>query len=96
MVATVHCKKSFAVFRSPAGMSLTKLSLDGNNFFLFPYRKRLVSDIPAGSGKTANLFLQCIALVVKSSYCTVKTRETASVNYRAPTWLDFYGLSDDV
>ncbi len=26
---------------------------------LFPVRKSLVSDIPAGDGKTANLFLQC-------------------------------------
>jgi hypothetical protein len=41
----------FAIFPSPAGMSLIKLSLDGNN---------LVSDIPAGDGKIVNLFLQCI------------------------------------
>jgi hypothetical protein len=27
--------------------------------FLVPARERLVSDIPAGDGKTANLFLQC-------------------------------------
>jgi hypothetical protein len=27
----VHCKKRFAIFPSPAGMSLTKLSLAGNN-----------------------------------------------------------------
>jgi hypothetical protein len=33
-------------------MSLTKLSLAGNNL-------SLVSDIPAGEGKIANLFLQC-------------------------------------
>jgi hypothetical protein len=26
----VHCKKWFAIFPSPAGMSLTKLSLVGN------------------------------------------------------------------
>ncbi len=38
------------IFPSPAGMSLTKLSLAGNNL-------NLVSDIPAGDGKTANLFL---------------------------------------
>ncbi len=37
-----HCKKGLAVLPSPAGMSLTKLSL--------------VSDIPAGDGKMANLF----------------------------------------
>jgi hypothetical protein len=28
---TVHCKKWLASFPSPAGMSLTKLSLAGNN-----------------------------------------------------------------
>ncbi len=27
---TPHCKKWFAIFPSPAGMSLTKLSLGGN------------------------------------------------------------------
>jgi hypothetical protein len=27
----LHCKKRFAVFPSPAEMSLTKLSQDGNN-----------------------------------------------------------------
>ncbi len=28
---TQHCKKRLAIFPCPAGMSLTKLSLDGNN-----------------------------------------------------------------
>jgi hypothetical protein len=27
----LHCKKRFAIFPSPAGMSLTKLSLGGNS-----------------------------------------------------------------
>ncbi len=31
---TVHCKKRFAVFPSPAGMSLTKPSLAGNNLII--------------------------------------------------------------
>jgi hypothetical protein len=43
---TIHCKKRLAVFPSREGMSLTKLSLAGNN----------LSDIPAKDGKTANLF----------------------------------------
>jgi hypothetical protein len=30
----IHCKKRFAIFLSPAGMSLTKLSLDGNNLII--------------------------------------------------------------
>ncbi len=36
-------------------MSLTKLSL-GGIILLFPPRKSLVSDIPAGDGNVANLF----------------------------------------
>jgi hypothetical protein len=31
----MHCKKRLAIFPSPAGMSLTKLSLIRNNF-IFP------------------------------------------------------------
>ncbi len=42
----LHCKKRLLIFLSPAGMSLTKLFLAGS----------LVSDIPPGDGKTANLF----------------------------------------
>jgi hypothetical protein len=30
----VHCKKRFATFPSPAGMSLIKLSVDGNNLII--------------------------------------------------------------
>ncbi len=30
----LHCKKRLAVFPSPAGMSLTKLSLDGENLII--------------------------------------------------------------
>jgi hypothetical protein len=44
-------------------MSLTKLSLDGNNLYmtsLFPPRESLVSDIPAGDGNIEKLFLRCI------------------------------------
>ena len=43
-------KKSFSIFPSPAGMSLTKLSLVRNYLYmtaLFPPRESLVSDIPA-------------------------------------------------
>jgi hypothetical protein len=31
---SIHCKKSLTIFPSPAGMSLTKLSLAGNNFIV--------------------------------------------------------------
>jgi len=40
-------------------MSLTKLSLVGNNLYmtsLFPRRESLVSDIPAGGGNIEKLF----------------------------------------
>ncbi len=30
----VHCKKRLAIFSSPAGMSLTKISLAGNNLII--------------------------------------------------------------
>jgi hypothetical protein len=62
----LHREKSFSIFPSPAGMSLTKLSLDGNNdviYKLFPPRKSLVSDIPAGHGNIyPKTFLQCVGI----------------------------------
>ncbi len=63
--ACIHRKKSFSIFPSPAGMSLTKLSLGGNNLYmtsLFPPRESLVIDIPAGDGNIEKLFLRCIKL----------------------------------
>jgi hypothetical protein len=53
-----HCKKRLGVFLSPAGMSLTKLSLARNNKIV-PARESLVIDFPAGDRKIANFFLQC-------------------------------------
>ncbi len=43
----LDCKKRFAIFPSPVGMSL------------FPARESLVSDIPAGDRIIVNIFLQC-------------------------------------
>jgi hypothetical protein len=54
-----HCKKRLASFPSPGGMSLTKLSVVGNNLIIPNQRESLVSEIPAGDRKLANLFLQC-------------------------------------
>ncbi len=54
---SLHCKKILAIFPSPVGMSLNKISLAGNNFFTS--RESLVSDIPAGDEKIANLLLKC-------------------------------------
>ncbi len=33
-IEAIHCKKRLAVFPSPAGMSLTKLSLAGDNLII--------------------------------------------------------------
>jgi hypothetical protein len=47
-------------------MSLTKISLGGNNdviYKLFPPRESLVSDIPAQDGNIDKLFLRCTVLV---------------------------------
>ncbi len=52
----VRCKKRFAIFPSPAGMSLTKLSLAGNNLIIPGQREFGFSDIPAGDGNIANHF----------------------------------------
>ncbi len=55
----VHRKKSFSIFPSTAGMSLTKLSLGGNNdviYKLFPPGENLVCDIPAEDGNIEKLF----------------------------------------
>ncbi len=51
----IHCEKRLAIFQSPVGMSITKLSLAGNTK-VFPARESLVSDLPAGYAKTVNLF----------------------------------------
>jgi hypothetical protein len=46
-------------FSRPPSRNLTNQTLPGLDFKLFPARDGLLSDIPAGDGKTANLFLQC-------------------------------------
>jgi hypothetical protein len=48
----IHWKKRLVIFPFPAGMSLTKLSVAGNNLI-----KSLVSDIPAWDGKITNFFI---------------------------------------
>jgi hypothetical protein len=53
---TLHCKKELAVFPSPAGMSLIKLFLDGNNLvFSRPERVWSVTSW-LGTGKWLTLF----------------------------------------
>jgi hypothetical protein len=50
-------------------MSLTKLSLGGNNLII-PVQGEY--DISAGCGKTANLFLQCMSLLPTSADAATK------------------------
>ncbi len=47
----LHCKKRFAVLPSPDGMSLTKLSLAGNNFIIPGQGVRVTSRLKAGKLK---------------------------------------------
>ncbi len=72
---SVHRKKRFTNFPSPAGMSLTKLPLGRNNSVmtsLFPPRQSLVVTSRLGTGNSRTFFLRCmctnncIHLIVKS------------------------------
>ncbi len=59
---SVHRKKRFTSFPSPAGMSLTKLPLGRNNSVmtsLFPPRESLVVTSRLGTGKSRTFFLRC-------------------------------------
>ncbi len=58
----IHYKKRLAIFPFSAGMSLTKLSLAENKINYFCQREFSYSDIPAGDGKIANLFLKCTCI----------------------------------
>ncbi len=56
LVNVLHCKKELAVFPSPAGMSLIKLFLGGNNL-VFSRPERVWSVISRlGTGKWLTLF----------------------------------------
>ncbi len=55
---TTHCKKGLAVFPAPAGMSLTKLSLGGNNL-IFPAQGEFSQWRPGWGRENGKLFLQC-------------------------------------
>ncbi len=62
----VHCKKRLTMFLSPAEMSLTKVSLAGNNYSR-PGRVWLVTS-RTGTRKIANLFLQCMMCSYSSGH----------------------------
>ncbi len=62
--STIHRKKRFTSFPSPAGMSLTKLplGLGRNNSVmtsLFPPRESLVVTFRLGTGNSRSFFLRC-------------------------------------
>jgi hypothetical protein len=63
------------IFPSPAEMSITKLSLAGKS----PARESLVSEIPAGDGKTDNFF------TVYMQETNVKGLELTMLLYRGCT-----------
>ncbi len=61
-MTTIHCKKRFTSFLSPAGTSLTKLPLGRNNSVmtsLFPPRESLVVTSRLGTGNSRTFFLRC-------------------------------------
>ncbi len=65
-IKKMHCRKEVSGF--PVQLS------QAGNIYLFPAWESLVSDIPAGEGKTANLFLQCGTLVAGDTYILVFIR----------------------
>ncbi len=74
-------KKGFRFSRTPAGMSLTKLSPWPGIIDLFPPRDSLVSeDIPAGDGKIINLFYS-----VRSSHAPLSTLAWDQTPYPPPS-----------
>ncbi len=84
-----HHKKSVLIFPSPAGMSLSKLSLGGNNdviYKLFPLRESLVSDIPAGGGNIEKLFLL-------STHYRYSGRSNSFLCVLYIWWLSYYAKS---
>jgi hypothetical protein len=65
---SLHCKKKVSGFSRPQpGCHLPNSPWAGIIKF-FPARKSMVSDIPAGDGKTDNLFLQCKLPLVCSKF----------------------------
>jgi hypothetical protein len=72
------------IFPSLVGMSLTKLSLTGNNLIITAARESLVSDIPAGDGKNYNLFLQCSPC--KLRFLCKEKRRKKKLEYLLKCW----------
>jgi hypothetical protein len=58
--SSLHRKKRLTIFPSPAGMSLTKLSLGGNNKIFSHLGKVWLVTSRLGMGKSVTFFLQCV------------------------------------
>jgi hypothetical protein len=58
-------KKRLATFPSPAGLSLTKLSLAVNIKIIPGQGEFRYDEIPGGDGKIANIFLQCTLCLLR-------------------------------
>jgi hypothetical protein len=70
-------KKCLPFFPSPAGMSLTKLSLAGNHLII-PRQGDWLGHIPAGDGKVESIFLQC--MIWKELYSPVRESVQCTCN----------------
>ncbi len=83
-IGSTHCKKWLSFFPSPAGMSLTILSLVGNNLIITrPGRVWLVTS-PLGTGKmitffTVQVYLCCFHC---SSVCLVLNANSCLSNHK--------------
>jgi hypothetical protein len=63
----VHCKKRLAIFPSPAGMSLTKLSLAGNNYSRLGRVWLVTSRLGTGTSRT---FFYSVLCNILFHFCT--------------------------
>ncbi len=74
----MHCKKSSRISRPQPGCHLLDSPRTGI-IKLFPARKGLVSDNPAGDGKTANLFLQCGLFWIQEEWVILDVRRVRKI-----------------
>ncbi len=75
----VYTVKKVAVFPSPSWMSLTPNSPWPGIIKMIPGEGEFGKDIPAGDGKTANPFLQCMRFV-EATYSKVKLTTTSGLS----------------